>query len=295
MYHQPQIRQIQRLLGPATEEQLRFIDTFLFEDIAIFLPVAGPCYYALSEDHVHPSYMVIYSFTKKGKGWVKGIAQDALNPGDFLIMPPNIKHQEIEESETPRYLAVCIMPELIEPIAHEYEINMDQLRSDIITTKANSQFLPLCWQFIAESGSWNQCNKSLLKAISIQICHSIIRSLFQPSKQSNQTQWRPEIGQSVAFIHSHLHEKIGLRDIANAAHMSISNFSRCFKKEMEQTPIEYLLEQRLYKAKSMLLSDQFAMTDIATSCGFNTVSYFSSSFRKQNSISPEKYRQRLKK
>ena len=294
MYNKPDIKSIQRIVGPATEDQIRFIDSFLFEDIGIFLPVAGPCYYALSPEHTHPSYMIIYSFKGEGKGWVRGIKQDALKPGDFLLMPPDIKHQEMEGSETPRYLAVCIMSELIEPVIEEYNIDVETFRNTVITAKAQKQFLPLCWQFIAEAGTLYQPNKSLLRAISIQICHSVIRSAFQTSNQSNRTEWRTEIGQSIAFIHSHLHDKIALNDIANAANMSVPNFSRVFKKEMGQTPIEYLSEQRIYKAKSMLLSDEFTMTDIAVSCGFSSVSYFSSSFRKYNKVSPEKYRQRLK-
>ena len=176
----------------------------------------------------------------------------------------------------------------------EYNIEQEVFRTAVTTAKAQKQFLPLCWQFIAEANTIYKPNSSLLRAISIQICHSIIRSAFQTSKQTNESEWRTEIGQSIAFIHSHLHEKIGLKDIADAAIMSVPNFSRVFKKEMGQSPIEYLSEQRLHKAQNMLISNEFSMQDIATSCGFSSVSYLSSSFKKRFSISPEKYKQRLK-
>lgn len=293
MYNKTDIKEIQRLVGPITEEQIRFIDSYVYEDLAIFLPVAGPCYYSLSPEHTHPSYMIVYSFKGEGEGWVNGVKQSALQPGEFLFMPPNIKHQENEGTETPKYLAICIMPQLIEPIIDEYAIPLDVFRTTITTAKAQKQFLPLCWQFIAEASSLYKPNKSLLKAISVQICHVVIRSAFDAAKISNQTEWRIEVGQSIAYIHSHLHEKIGLSDIAEAANMSIPNFSRVFKKEMSQTPIEYLSEQRLYKAQNMLMSDEFSMQDIATSCGFSSISYLSTSFRKRYKVSPEQYRQQL--
>lgn len=292
MYIKPHIELVQRIVGPATEEQIRFIDSFIFEDIGIFLPVAGPCYYALSPEHTHPSYMIIYSFKNEGEGWINGIPQSALNPGEFLFMPPNIKHQEKEGSDTPKYLAICIMPLLLESIVGEYGISLEIFRSTVTAVKAQKQFLPLCWQFIAEAGSLKP-NTSLLQAISIQICHSVIRSTFETTQQSGIGEWRTEIGKSIAFIHSHLHDKIGLNNIAEAAHMSVPNFSRVFKREMGQTPIEYLSEQRLYKAKNMLLADEFSMQDIASSCGFSNVSYLSTSFRKKYGFSPEKYRQQL--
>lgn len=290
MRDKPDIKDIQRLVGPATEEQIRFIDSFIFEDVGIFLPVAGPCYYALTPEHTHPSYMIVYSFKGEGKGWVNGVMQDELKPGEFLFMAPDIKHQENEGNDIPRYLAICIMPGLIEPIIDEYDIPLEIFQRTVTTAKAQKQFLPLCWQFLAEAGTVYKPNRSLLKAISVQLCHVIIRSAFQTDKQERHGEWRTEIGKSIAFIHSHLHEKIGLSEMAEAAFMSVPNFSRVFKREMGQTPMEYLTEQRLYKAQNMLMSDEFSMQDIADSCGFSSVSYLSTSFRKRYKFSPEKYK-----
>jgi AraC family transcriptional regulator len=62
-------------------------------------------------------------------------------------------------------------------------------------------------------------------------------------------------------------------------------FSRAFKKDMGQTPMEYLMEQRLHKAQNMLMTNEFAIQDIAVSCGFSSVSYLSSSFKKRYQMS----------
>lgn len=289
MNYKPDIQTIQRLVGPITEKQIRFIDSFIFEDVGVFLPVAGQCFYALTPEHVHPSYMIVYSFKGEGDGWINGIKQAALKPGEFLFMAPNIKHQENETNEIPRYLALCLMPQLIEPIAEEYNITLETFRSSIGVAKAQKQFLPLCWQFLAEANTLKP-NNSLLRAISVQLCHSVIRSIFKTSGHAGKSEWRTEIGQSIAFIHSHLHDKIVLNDIAKAVNMSVPNFCRVFKKEMGQSPIEYLLEQRLYKAQKMLLSDEFSIQEIAVASGFSSVSYLSTSFKKRYSVSPEKYK-----
>jgi hypothetical protein len=90
--------------------------------------------------------MLVYSFKGEGEGWVKGIKTSLLKPGELLLIPPFIKHQEHEGSDTPRYLAICIMPELIEPIVEEYGIPLDEFRSKITIARAQKQLLPLCWQ-----------------------------------------------------------------------------------------------------------------------------------------------------
>jgi AraC-like DNA-binding protein len=292
MNYNPDIQHIQRLVGPVTEEQIRFIDSYVSDELGLFIPVAGPCYYALMPEHVHPSYMVIYSFKGEAEGWINGIKQSAMKPGDFLFMAPNIQHQEKESAETPNYLAMCIMPDLVESIAVEYNIRLELIRSIVKVTKAQKQFLPLCWQFLAEAKVLHP-NKSLLHAISVQIVHTVIRSVFQNTELATISEWRAEVGQTVAFIHSHLHEKINLQDMAGAANMSVPNFCRVFKKEMEQTPNDYLMEQRLYKAQKMLLSDEFSVQEIALSCGYTSVSYLSSAFKKRFKVSPEKYKMQM--
>jgi len=96
----------------------------------------------------------------------KGIEQDKLKPCQIFFMAPNIKHQERGSGETPKYIAILIMPKLLEPIAEEYGIALDKLQSTIATAKAHKQLLPICWQFIAESNS-QKPKTSLLRALTV--------------------------------------------------------------------------------------------------------------------------------
>ena len=293
MHITPDIKEIQRIVGPVTQEQIRFIDCFVFEDIGIFLPVAGPCYYALSPEHTHPSHMIIYSFNGEPEGWINGVGKSELRAGDFMYMPNDIKHQENEGSEIPKYLAVMIMPELFKDILTEYELPDNKKDLDITIAKANKLFLPLCWQFIAEYNSTGGGRKSLLRALSTQICHAVVSSICDSLAQSTPLQWPVEIGKCITYIHSNLHEKLSLTDIAGIANMSVPNFSRAFKREMGQSPMDYVLSQRLHKAHNMLMSNEFSMNDIAIACGYSSISHFSTSFKKRYLSSPEKYRQKF--
>lgn len=46
---------IQKFVGAINREQLRYVDSFAGEDITLFMPVGGACYYALIPEHTHPS------------------------------------------------------------------------------------------------------------------------------------------------------------------------------------------------------------------------------------------------
>ena len=43
--------QIRNMVGNITKEQLRYVDYFINENIGLFMPVGGPCFYALAPKH----------------------------------------------------------------------------------------------------------------------------------------------------------------------------------------------------------------------------------------------------
>ena len=63
-----------------------------------------------------------------------------------------------------------------------------------------------------------------------------------------------------------------------------------FKQETGLSPLEYLTELRMRKAKSLLASiESCYITDIAHQCGYDDPLYFSRVFRKYNGISPKSF------
>lgn len=78
-----------------------------------------------------------------------------------------------------------------------------------------------------------------------------------------------------------------LRDIF---HYHPNHLTRCMKKVFGCTPLEYLLNYRIEKAKQMLLRTAWPVTRIAEETGFKQISYFTRLFRKYEGTSPLQYR-----
>ena len=57
-----------------------------------------------------------------------------------------------------------------------------------------------------------------------------------------------------------------------------------------KSPIQYLNSYRIEIACNMLLSTELSITDICLNCGFNDLSYFIKTFKKEKNISPKKFR-----
>lgn len=94
----------------------------------------------------------------------------------------------------------------------------------------------------------------------------------------------------IAYINQHYTERITLAEIAKTAGVSEREASRCFKKNIGQSPMGYLIKYRLNQSKKLLLETGMAITDICQQCGFSDSAYFGKVFRKAYGMTPSEYR-----
>lgn len=94
----------------------------------------------------------------------------------------------------------------------------------------------------------------------------------------------------VSFIEMNYAEKISLDMLARKAGMSPKYFCSVFYKITQKTPVEYLNAYRIECACEKLITTGQSVTDIAFSCGFNDLSYFTKTFKKYKNTTPLRYR-----
>jgi AraC-like DNA-binding protein len=81
-----------------------------------------------------------------------------------------------------------------------------------------------------------------------------------------------------------------LHEIADACGLSISHFSRAFRKSTGLPPHAWLLQIRVESAKAMLRAGDTPLCLIATACGFADQSHFSNVFTRRVGLSPGAWR-----
>lgn len=99
-----------------------------------------------------------------------------------------------------------------------------------------------------------------------------------------------QILQVIEYINEHLHQDIKLADLATLLGISESHLSHRFKQALGMTPYQYLLQQRIERAKQLLKEGDLSITDIAILCGFNSHSHLSKQFRQLTGMTPKAYR-----
>ena len=67
----------------------------------------------------------------------------------------------------------------------------------------------------------------------------------------------------LSFVHEHYNKKVTLEDIARAGSMCPSSCTRVFKRYLHRTPVNYLIEYRLKKAKELVTDSEMKIRDIS--------------------------------
>lgn len=94
----------------------------------------------------------------------------------------------------------------------------------------------------------------------------------------------------VEHLNDSLDSEIHLDALAQLTGMPVQGFIGAFRRAFHTTPYQFLLDLRIERAKTLLLTTLQSIAEIGASVGFSTPSHFATAFRRRVGISPSEYR-----
>lgn len=91
-------------------------------------------------------------------------------------------------------------------------------------------------------------------------------------------------------IHHSLDGNLTLAELAGHCGLSVSHFGHAFKESVGQSPYQFLIEQRLIRARELMLGTSLPLAEIAQASGFGTQAHFNRRFVRAYGISPGLWR-----
>jgi AraC family transcriptional regulator len=89
------------------------------------------------------------------------------------------------------------------------------------------------------------------------------------------------------YINEHLEQELSLEELAAIAQLSPYHFCRSFKRSTGLTPHQYVIRQRVERAKLLLKDGKMGISQVAVACGFTHQSHLNRHFKQLTGVTPK--------
>lgn len=186
----------------------------------------------------------------------------------FAIIPPNTFHDELHLANSE---VICLGFSYTHQF--DYNFHLDATRSILKLLKE------ILHESTEQALGYQQMISNKLEELFIQI-----QRIQTPKNTSAKS-----FDHIINYLEENYHEKIQLSSFAEQLNISYDYFQHKFKEITGNSPQQFLLEQRLNAAKTLLITEHFSCTEITYRCGFSTPAQFSMLFKKKYGVSPKKF------
>lgn len=134
-------------------------------------------------------------------------------------------------------------------------------------------------------------SETLLMGYCLQLLCKMSREALNPvGYKEVDSAYRMLFKKVTRYVQENLSNKLMLKDLALVAGMSPNYFHRVFTKTMGITPNEFILSQRMNRARELLATTANTIANISFECGFENIAYFSYVFKRFSGITPSAFR-----
>ena len=118
-----------------------------------------------------------------------------------------------------------------------------------------------------------------------------ILELSRQNKRADHNQYSPSVAKLMDTLFAELaNPNITIRNISEKLGYNPDNLSTRFAKEVGQTPVEYLTNLRIERARELLQNSALSIAEIAWTSGYRDQNYFARVFKKHTNQTPRNFR-----
>lgn len=243
--------------------------------------------WSMNDLHSHSHYEIYYLY----KGKRTFILSDALYRVEapvIIVIPPYVMHKT-EGGPFERY-NIDVSPDYL-----------DQFQQGVLSEKELKIFIPTAEQNITlrslfrDSETVSQSQKdSEYRTKTLFSYFILLLEKINEGQSNSATEFdvrvSPLVLKVIDYFNVNYSKQITLDDLEKYFFVSKATLLYNFKKYTNCSPIDFLINLRITKAKQLLASTDKTINEISMLCGFSSPNYFGLLFKQKEKLSPGAYR-----
>ena len=213
--------------------------------------------------------------------------------GNVAIIPANIEHQVFWDRKAD-FTLLSLEPAHIAYIANE---SFDIERTELIPhfTKLDPLIYQIGLSLEAELKSGGLGSRLFVDSLVTALAIHLLRNYAvkqQPLRNYTDGLSKYQLQSALDYINTYLGENLSLEAIASQVGMSQYYFSRLFKQSIGLAPYQYVIQQRVERAKRLLKQPNLSISNIALECGFASQGHLNLHFKRLVGVTPKDFRKK---
>ena len=219
---------------------------------------------------------------------------DSLDVGEAILLAPGDFHSLKYKTKKASHLNIVISSEY-------FEKKCNEIGPEFLDFFKQNHFSKVKFSFERLSKIESHFKNILISTSDEEIsCYVsfVIFNLLEPmftsfkSKSQEMPDWFIKL---LIECSSNEHLNWKPRDACEFVNYSQAHVNRVFRKNLNTTLVDYLIKIKMDAAVVLLTNSDLSLSDIVSTLGYNSVSYFSHTFKKYYKVSPYRYKTSFRK
>ena len=224
-------------------------------------------------------------------GDLRTVSEKPIRAGQVWILPPGVRH-EVEWRREADLIKLHLAPAWARESAGRdvADISIETLERYVRSAPIIGE---LCGLLRHQGRTHGPLNEPLVSGLGAALATQLMASHFQEKRTQHPQHWllpRPILADVCAYIDTHLTEKLTLSALARVAGLSPSYFGQMFRASLGMSPMTYMLDQRVLRARDMLRRGNANVAEVAHAVGFSDQHQMNRHFRRLLHTPPSAYR-----
>jgi AraC family transcriptional regulator len=232
-----------------------------------------------------PSVQPMPLVQQHGERWHESIVKQ----GDLALIPAGQStYWRGPTNSSTSNLSIYLQPELVVQLGTSADLNPDRIELMDCFSQPDLHLYQIAMMFLAELRSGGLMGELYVESLTQVLGIHLLRhySVLQPAIVDRYSLNPNRLKSAIDYIHAHLDGDLSMAQIAGSVSTSPTYFASLFKRATGISLHQYVIQQRVNRAKLLLETTDLPIPNIAAQVGFANPSHLAYHCKRQTGMTP---------